>query len=694
MLMEDLATVSCQKHKKRFTTEDIATIRDMLAKGHYMTAIARKLGRSYASIYSYCHKADLQSPRPTLDSNTTGTKHAITRKPWTRAEIDCLLDLHATGLKPGAIARELGRPVGTVLQKITCHVSYRDQATRLVTTGPEGDSVAASRAQLRRGWTKEDDKKIVKLVADGAGFERIASIFDRRVSAVKTRWRIVLQPRCKYQKSIGGPSDSSASSEQKQSQQVVTNVTQLDPQSRQNFTALHGGEPGLAINLQKQSAPTYSSHRLVRAAPWKRYGFFSLPYRPQQRFEHTISNPVPRTKRSGNYQRFSEEDISQIIELRARQYPYVKISEIMGRPRGSVHGRAISSLKEERWRKKYEEVRAAVPDDQKYYGVRKDMKVPYVRRDAFSTEEHERLLGLRARNHSYEDIGEALGRSGLRVRREFTALLEDERWRQRFEAVRSTVPDEERLSRRKENRFTAEEDAVISNMRKAGSTYRLIAEATGRPESSIRSRWTRWLDVSDPVVRIQLAKQAQQPFGPFGVSKYHRFTAEEDGRLRHMLSLGVKPREMAMALGTVPTEAIYKRLRMLQAHTAKRAILEPWSDAEIQRLRFAVADCKHVSEFRQLFPSRTDISLRGKCIALRLPTRGVFTKRNPLHWTPAQDAELLRSRAAGKPHKAIAASLGKTIGSCWKRLRRLQEAHRPGRTQVNDEHDMAIRVGK
>jgi hypothetical protein len=269
-------------------------------------------------------------------------------------------------------------------------------------------------------------------------------------------------------------------------------------------------------------------------------------------------------------------------------------------------------------------------------------------------------------------MGEALGRSGLKVRREFTALLEDERWRQRFEAVRSTVPDEERLSRYKEKpRFTAEEDAVISNMRKAGSTYRLIAEAIGRVESSIESRWTRWLDLSDPVVRIQRAKQAQQPLGPFGVSRYHRFTAEEDGRLTHMLSLGRKPREMAMALETIPIEAIRHRLRMLKAHNAKRAILEPWSDAEMQRLRLAVADCEHVSEFRQLFPSRTDISLREKCIALRLPTRGVFTKRNPLHWTPAQDAELLRCRAAGKPHEAIAASLGKTVSSCQSRLHRL-----------------------
>ena len=693
--LKDLATVSCQNHKKRFTTEDIATIRDMLARGHYMTAIARKLGRSYTSIYNYCHKAGLQSFRPTLDSITTGTKHAITRKLWTRAEIDRLLDLHATGLKPGAVARELGRSVQTVRRKIMCHLPYRDQATRLVTTGPEGDSVAASRARLRRVWTKEDDEKFVELVADGVGFERIASIFDRRVSAVKTRWRIVLQPRCKYQKSIGGPSDSSASSEQKQSQQVVPNVTQLDPQSRRNFTTLHGGDPNLAINLQNQSALTYSSHRLVRAAPWKRYGSFSLPYRPQQRFEHTISNPVPRTKRSGNYQRYSEEDISQIIELRARQYPYTKIGEIMGRPRGSVQGRATSSLKEERWRKKYEEVRAAVPDDQKYYGVRKDMKARSSRRHAFSTEEHERLLGLRARDHSWEDIGKALERNGGRVRLEFIALLEDERWRQRFEAVRSTVPDEERLSRYKVNPpYTAEEDAVISNMRKAGSSYRLIAEAIGRSASSVGCRWARRLDVSDPVVRIHRAKQAQQPFGRFGVPKHHRFTAEEDSRLRHMLSLGVKPREMTMALGTASIDAIKRRLKLLQAHPADRATLEPWSDVEIQNLRFAIANRKHVSEFQQLFPSRSTRALREMCRRLRLPTIGVFTKRLPMNWTPAQDAELLRDRAAGKPHKAIAASLGKTISSCWKRLRRLQEAHRLGRTQVNDEHDMAIRVGK
>jgi IS30 family transposase len=348
--LKNLADVCCNNNNKRFTTEDIATIKDMRAKGFYISAIAQKLGRSGASIYNILRRhGPLKTPsRPTLDSNTMGTKHPSTRKLWTRAEIDRLLDLHAAGLKTDAIARELGRSVQEVRKRSNSHVPRRRQATELVITGTGGDSVAASRVHLRKPWTKEDDEKLIELVADGADYERIASILDRTVPVVQKRWKYVLRPHYVYQKSLSGPSDSSASSEQTQRQQVATGVPQLGSQSRRTFTTLHGRETRLAIKLQKQlSALTYNSHRFVRAAPWKRCGFFSLPYRPQQRFEHTKSNPVSQTKRSKSYRQFYEEEINQIIELMAREYPWHKIGEIIGRSPQRVSQHGISSLKKE-----------------------------------------------------------------------------------------------------------------------------------------------------------------------------------------------------------------------------------------------------------------------------------------------------------------------------------------------------------
>jgi hypothetical protein len=116
-----------------------------------------------------------------------------------------------------------------------------------------------------------------------------------------------------------------------------------------------------------------------------------------------------------------------------------------------------------------------VPDDQKYYGARKDMKRRQVRRDAYTTEEHEKIVDLRAKGCSYNDIGEALGRSDWSVRRTATILLKDERWMRRYEAVMSTVPDVDRNRHYKGSlRYTHEEDATISKMRKAGFEFKLM----------------------------------------------------------------------------------------------------------------------------------------------------------------------------------------------------------------------------
>jgi hypothetical protein len=303
------------KERKKATPEELATMRDMLTKGFYIKAIAEKVGRSYKSTYDYCSsiKAELQSPRPTLEPSTTGTKHPNTRKPWTRAEIDHLLSLHAAGLKIDAVARELGRPTGAVRQKYRSHLPYRYQPSQFVTEGSGSDSATIQRPRIRKAWSAEDDKHLVELVANekdferigkdfelsGKDFDRIASVLGRTVTAVKNRWYQVARPRLDYEREIGNLSDASGT--QKQDQQIVHDLSHIDPQSRRNFTTLHGREPRLAINVQKQSsALTHSSHRVIGAAPWKRRGVFSLPYRPQRRFAHTESTPSSQTKRKQN----------------------------------------------------------------------------------------------------------------------------------------------------------------------------------------------------------------------------------------------------------------------------------------------------------------------------------------------------------------------------------------------------------
>jgi hypothetical protein len=209
-------------------------------------------------------------------------------------------------------------------------------------------------------------------------------------------------------------------------------------------------------------------------------------------------------------------------------------------------------------------------------------------------------------------------------------------------------------------------------MRKAGSPYRPIAEAIGRSTSSVTSHWHK-LRIKSGDVANQQTQRAKLPLGHIN----HRFTAEEDDQLRHMLSLGISPHSMADALGRADPASIHRRLKLLQAPPARKGFIEPWSDAERQKLRSAAANAKHVSEIQQLFPNRTLQSLRTMCRKLKLPTVGILRKEDSTRWIPAQDADLLRLRAAGETFAAIGAVVGKSIEACRSRFRRLrEEAHR------------------
>ena len=128
-----------------------------------------------------------------------------------------------------------------------------------------------------------------------------------------------------------------------------------------------------------------------------------------------------------------------------------------------------------------------------------------------------------------------------------------------------------------------------------------------------------------------------------------------------MLTLGMKPTEMAAALGTIPMSSIYTRLKWLQASTGIRTN-EPWSDVESQKLRSAAANCEHLGDLQQLFPNRTADALLRKCETLKLPAKGIFAYKDTQSWTAAQDAELMRLRGLERPSKQSAQSWAKVVG--------------------------------
>jgi hypothetical protein len=223
----------------------------------------------------------------------------------------------------------------------------------------------------------------------------------------------------------------------------------------------------------------------------------------------------------------------------------------------------------------------------------------------------------------------------------------------------------ERLSHHKgPPRFTQKEDAMISDMRKAGSKFKLIANAIGRSTPSVKNRWYRYLDDRNPVDQLSLGRVN------------HSWTAEDDRQLKHMLALGMTCKEMADAIGIGSLGSIHCRLKRLRTPNGIRTY-EPWSDAEKQKLRAAVAESKRPGDIELLFPNRTSASLRGMCIKLKLPITGLFPEADSQAWTAAQDAELLRlAGEAGETFTAVGAIMGKDPRACETRYGRLREVSR------------------
>ena len=246
----------------------------------------------------------------------------------------------------------------------------------------------------------------------------------------------------------------------------------------------------------------------------------------------------------------------------------------------------MNSLKENRWRQRFEATKAALSDDQKYYGAPKD-QTPRPEWREYSGEEYERIVDLRASGKTWVEIGETLGRSTSSVWSKGTSLLREAIWQQRFDRV------------------------------------------------------------AQPQARV-----AHQSFGEVA----HQFTAEEDRRLEKVVSWRTNP-----------------DLRYLQPTTPRvpdKRINEPWSEAEKQKMRLAISHGKHVSELQQLFPSRSLAALRAFSRKLQLSVPNGFFRRLA-RWTPAQDADLLRLREGGESWEAIGAIVDKkplSYASRWYRL--------------------------
>jgi hypothetical protein len=82
-------------------------------------------------------------------------------------------------------------------------------------------------------------------------------------------------------------------------------------------------------------------------------------------------------------------------------------------------------LKEERWRQTFEATKAALPDDQMYYGYHAEQPRKHKR---YTVEEHERTIDLRAQGKTWVEISEDLGRGAVGIWMIGTSLLTEERW--------------------------------------------------------------------------------------------------------------------------------------------------------------------------------------------------------------------------------------------------------------------------
>ena len=138
-----------------------------------------------------------------------------------------------------------------------------------------------------------------------------------------------------------------------------------------------------------------------------------------------------------------------------------------------------------------------------------------------------------------------------------------------------------------------------------------------------------------------------------------------------MSSEGATLQEISFALGIATNGSIHKRLIRLRAPPVKRAARKPWDESEVRILRAAVADQKRVPEILQLLPGRTINAIKRMCAVLRIPNLNKYFA-GERWWTLAEDAELLRLRAAGRTYADISTVMGRSTFSCSSRAGKLR----------------------
>jgi DNA-binding CsgD family transcriptional regulator len=314
--------------------------------------------------------------------------------------------LHAAGLQTEAIASEMGRSLRAVNHKRMALLPHRNIHFQHIASGFESGLVNPLRVGGGKRWTPQEDELVIELYTSGCTeerIERVASDLARTVLAVSERSKRTLAPSVKVPDKTRHSSHGSAGSEHKK---PPCEISEPDPQSRRNFTTLYGWKLLSGISIQRRSSTlTYSSHRVVGVA---RRGVFSLPYRPQQRCEHTKSTSAkaaasedPAPKRARVLCRFYMEELSQIIYLRAAGHTWNGIGEILGRRYSSIHLNAVSLLKEEQWVQRFEAAKSAMPDAEKHRHAGKN--TPY------TTEEDAWIVNMRKTGSKLQQIADALG---------------------------------------------------------------------------------------------------------------------------------------------------------------------------------------------------------------------------------------------------------------------------------------------
>jgi hypothetical protein len=199
--------------------------------------------------------------------------------PWNEQELAIALEMHKAGHYVKAISQRLGRTWQS------CCLRVQGIAIRPGTS---------TKPRKNKPWSEIDDHQLIELRASGLKPEVIASALGRTLRSVGCRWQKIPQWR---KDGRAGPRDSediSTKSSQEQHQQTSGKTSQRDAQSRRSFTTAHGWNPRSGIDTQEHLVPfSYGSQQLVSVRSRKRRGIFSLPYRPQQRLNHTGELPWP-----------------------------------------------------------------------------------------------------------------------------------------------------------------------------------------------------------------------------------------------------------------------------------------------------------------------------------------------------------------------------------------------------------------